>query len=237
MPAISVSCSKSQELQNKSHDEIRRHLQKQLSFREERLFGREVEQSALNNSYYSSLTLNSNSPPSALLISGESGMGKTKLAELLRTMIKGDDGIFIRGKFDDQLSPGSALPYSGLASAFGEYCTLLEQMGQDEWNEVTKKLKKEISVDEGKLLVEAIPSLKKVITAGLGDAVKPLTSAGAQTYDFKDTGSVGDVTIADGRFHRLNYVLKKFISVISSTGDPIIFLIDDMQVSLLLSDE
>lgn len=237
MPAISVSCSKSQELQNKSHDEIRRHLQKQLSFREERLFGREVEQSALNNAYYSSLTLNSNSPPSALLISGESGMGKTKLAELLRTIIKGDDGIFIRGKFDDQLSPGSALPYSGLASAFGEYCTLLEQMGQDEWNEVTKKLKKEISVDEGKLLVEAIPSLKKVITAGLGGAVKPLTSAGAQTYDFKDTGSVGDVTIADGRFHRLNYVLKKFISVISSTGDPIIFLIDDMQVSLLLSDE
>ena len=145
------------------------------------LVGRSAEESVLLNSYFGSLSMSQNSHASVILIHGDSGLGKTKLAETLRPHLgesgrererailliciakivsftlymsvltffvlptqNRDDGYFIRGKFD-QLSFGSAnRPYSGISSAFSEYCNAVEQRDRETWKEVAEKLRREI---------------------------------------------------------------------------------------------
>ena len=64
---------------------------------------------------------------------------------------------FIQGKFD-QSSYGSAnRTYSGIASAFADYCSALEERSQETRSEVANKLRREIKGEEGNLLFEAIP--------------------------------------------------------------------------------
>lgn len=201
---------------------IRYKLRRQLSLQNgrDRLIGRTAEESILINAYYGSLTMHGNTSASVVLISGESGMGKTKLAELLRNHVMDDDGFFIRGKFD-QLTYGSAnLPYTGIASAFGGYCSILEERGGNDWEKIANKLKDEFDADQGKLLVEAIPSLKKIVEVSNDQAIVASLTRNEEA------------PITEGRAHQLCFLLKKFIRVISSTGDPIVFLIDDMQVRL-----
>jgi predicted ATPase len=191
-------------------DDRRERLRQKIG--DNRIFGRSGEESILINSYYASLTLNQNSPANLILICGESGLGKTTLAEVLRSYAKEDDGFFIRGKFEQSSASGAAnVPYAGITNAFREYCSLLEERGDDR-EEVVMALKREIHENDGSLLCDAIPSLRNIIR------------------DTCSEESVDELASTKNRFHRLNYLLKKFIRVISSTGDPIIFLLDDMQV-------
>ncbi|KAL3798194.1 hypothetical protein HJC23_005755 [Cyclotella cryptica] len=199
----------------------REHLKKQISLRSSggcRLFGRASEESVLLNSYYASLTLSQNSPANLILICGGSGLGKTKLAETLRVYAVEDDGFFIRGKFDQSSYGAASLPYSGIDHAFREYCSQLKKRTDDR-NRVVKALKKEFQKDEGSLLCEAIPSLRDLIEDSRYEV------------SFHHSESSDDPTSTKNRFHMLSYLVKKFIRVISSLGDPIIFLLDDMQWS------
>lgn len=223
----------------------------------ERLLGRSAEESILLNSYFASLSMNANSPASVILIRGDSGIGKTKIAETLRSHVLEDDGFFIRGKFDQlsycgeisgsgELEGGDShnsphVPYSGIASAFAEYCSLLEQRGEVAWREVVQALKGDIKDDEGRLLCEAIPVLKKIITCdhlgGHASRMDDKESSHRHQYPLEqeekkesERSFEDEDSFTESRSHRLNYLMKKFIKIISNVGDPIVLLIDDMQV-------
>ena len=58
----------------------------------ERLLGRSAEESILLNSYFASLSMSKQSPAAVILIHGDSGLGKTKLAETIKPHVLGDDG-------------------------------------------------------------------------------------------------------------------------------------------------
>ena len=184
------------------------------------------------------------------LIHGDSGLGKTKLAEFLRPHVLGDDGYFIRGKFD-QLSYGSAnRPYSGISSAFAEYCSAVEQRGDDTRTEVVTKLQREIKAEEGRLLLEAIPSLRKIISgAECKEHGAECQQQGGCTFNQhvvhrrysceidqrgEEEKRSCDIFSESGSHHFI-YLIKRVVSVISSVGDPIVFLIDDIQVRVVVS--
>lgn len=203
--------------------DLRTHLQKHISRKSnriDRLFGRSAEESVLINSYYASLTLNHDSPANLVLIRGGPGLGKTKLAETLSVYAIEDDGFFIRGKFDQASYRGAAsLPYSGINNALSEYCSFLKKREGDR-DKVVKALKKEFQKNEVSVLCEAIQSLREI----LDDDREEVSSHHSEFAD--------DPTSTNNRFHILSYLVKKFIRVITSMGDPIVFLLDDMQVKL-----
>mmetsp|Transcript_25283 Transcript_25283/g.60782 ORF Transcript_25283/g.60782 Transcript_25283/m.60782 type:complete len:1028 (+) Transcript_25283:177-3260(+) len=200
----------------------------------DRLLGRVSEESILLNSYFASLSMGVKSPAAVILIQGDSGLGKTKLAESLRPHVVGDDGYFIKGKFD-QLSYGSAnRPYQGIASVFAEYCSAVEQRSHEDWIEVAEKLRREIDGDEGKILFEAIPSLRKIICGEPSSQKesdiesRPHFCEECQHLEEVKVDGVSE-NFSESGSNRLNYLIKRFVSVISSIGDPIVLLIDDIQ--------
>lgn len=235
------------------------------------LHGRSAEESILLNSYFASLSLNADSPASMILVWGDSGVGKSKIAESLRPHVLEDDGYFIRGKFDQlsccgdmALSSGSHtnsshVPYGGIASAFVEYCNLLEERGCEAWREVAEKLKREIGMEDGRVLFEAIPALERIFIRNENSRGESSSSRHENWSQFhSDTihaqnrnNNIGYFLLEEEekkqsdrslesrhgyteiRLHRLNHLLKKFIHAISSVGDPIILLVDDVQVSYL----
>lgn len=231
-------------------------------------------------------------------------MGKSKIAETLKPHVIEDDGYFLRGKFDQlsyfcgdvcsEISGGASsenhssystlknsnsphIPYSGIASAFSDYCDQLERRGPDDWKEVTDKLRAVIKKEEGRVLYEAIPALKKILTCDnlhdTDDEEQDVTSNSSERLRRKSESSAvlqkksrsftlsttlssnslfrnlhdqeeekerSDTSInheeddfqSESRSHRLNYLMKKFIHAISTVGDPIVLLIDDMHVSV-----
>mmetsp|Transcript_36638 Transcript_36638/g.77303 ORF Transcript_36638/g.77303 Transcript_36638/m.77303 type:complete len:1032 (-) Transcript_36638:196-3291(-) len=205
-----------------------------LRLRSSSLIGRSAEESILLNSYFASLSMGQSNVASVILIQGESGLGKTKLAETLRSHVEEDNGYFIQGKFD-QLSYGSAnRPYAGIASAFAEYCSAVEQRSQETRNEVAEKLRQETNGGEGRLLFGAIPSLRKLVECPhSNDAMHLSHSCDACQYLYEDEGMMRDnlesFSKSEGGSHRLNYLIKRVVSTISSIGDPIVILIDDIQ--------
>lgn len=116
----------------------------------------------------------------------------------------------------------------------------MEQRSGETLNEVSEKLRREIREEECKLLFEAIPSLRKIIGGrrrGSADDAgqeqkKKKQQHSSRRHSVASQESVDRVEIfSDSGSHRLNYLIKKVISVISSIGDPIVLLIDDIQVS------
>eukprot|EP00579_Thalassiosira_antarctica_P001271 CAMPEP_0201865614 /NCGR_PEP_ID=MMETSP0902-20130614/441_1 /ASSEMBLY_ACC=CAM_ASM_000551 /TAXON_ID=420261 /ORGANISM="Thalassiosira antarctica, Strain CCMP982" /LENGTH=874 /DNA_ID=CAMNT_0048390405 /DNA_START=134 /DNA_END=2756 /DNA_ORIENTATION=- len=194
----------------------------------DRLLGRSAEESILLNAYFASLSVSKNSPASSILIHGDSGIGKTKLAETLRPHVLEDDGYFIQGKFD-QLSYASAKqPYSIIASAFADYCSAVEHRDKDTRQELANKLRREIQREERTLLFEAIPALRRIIGGRcypVDENYHPHHSCDA----CQDETKISHNLESNSRAHRLNYLIRKFVSVMSDVGDPIILLLDDMQ--------
>ena len=160
---------------------------------------------------------------------------------------------FIRGKFD-QLSYGSAnRPYSGIASAFAEYCSAVEQRDQETWEELKHKLRHEVKGEEVKLLFEAIPSLRKIFgedndfvhhhnassgkfIANRRHSCSACSNHHLHTIDEEEKLQHSLYVSSENRNHILNQLIKRVTSVMSSIGDPIVFLIDDIQVSVYMPD-
>lgn len=199
------------------------------------------------------------------LIHGDSGLGKSKLAETLRTHVIEDDGCelckivfynhyskdaltfspifisilspppdFIKGKFE-QLSYGSTVqPYLGIDSAFAEYCAALVQRGEDELGEITNKVQRQMKEDERELLCNAIPSLRKIMLNTSCHLKKEtgqrLCSEINKLHNIKEEEEESVDIYSES--HRLIHLIKKFTTIISSIGDPIVLVLDDVQVSI-----
>ncbi|KAL7547914.1 hypothetical protein ACHAWF_011188 [Thalassiosira exigua] len=200
-----------------------------------RLLGRSAEESILLNSYFASLSKGQRSSASIILINGDSGMGKTVLAETLRSHVVEDDGYFLQGKFDQMSYHSASRPYAGISSLFAEYCSSITQRGEEAREEVAEKLRSEIKGEEAKLLIEAIPSLRKLI--GVDFAVEEKSKRrhscdGCQHHvDVHESvgGLDGSQIYSESSGNRFIYLIKRVVSVISSVGDPIVFLVDDVQ--------
>lgn len=84
------------------------------------------------------------------------------------------------------------------------------------------KLKSGVQRDERTLLFEAIPSLQNLIGdhTTIDENCQYGHEAASQSLELSDSG----------RAQRFNYIIRKFVSVITDLGDPIILLLDDMQV-------
>jgi predicted ATPase len=154
-----------------------------------------------------------------VLINGESGLGKTRLAEKLCSYATDDDGFSIRGKFDQSAYGAANFRYSGITHAFAELCSQLDQR-EDDKEDILRAVSREIDINEGTFLCEAFPSLKRLLPHNDDET----TSDPSKFTDFSMSSK--------NRSHRLNYLLKKFTSAVTSVGDPIVFLLDDVQVSV-----
>ena len=121
-----------------------------------------------------------------------------------------------------------------------EYCSAVEQKDEDTLNEVVHKLRQEIKGDEKRLLYEATPSLRRMVgdvshehqervvhRKHSCDLCHHMEEEEEKTLEAFDGFS-------EGRSHRLKYLIKRVASTISSVGDPIVCLFDDIQVSIYL---
>ena len=93
-----------------------------LAFKSLGFYGRDKEVSALIGRLNSLVGADASSigdtaQRGLVLVSGTSGIGKTRLAETLRAPTLKHGGLFVRGKFDLNMRNE---PYSGIAEAFAE---------------------------------------------------------------------------------------------------------------------
>lgn len=138
-----------------------------------------------------------------MLVKGYAGVGKSSLINEVHRPITERRGYFIRGKHDQYQKN---IPYSSLIQAFNEF---VEQI-LTETPERIAKWKTKILTAVGSnvsLLIEVIPHLKLIV--GSQHKTEELTAIEAA--------------------NRFNYVLRKFIEVLSQKDHPLVIFIDDLQ--------
>ena len=144
--------------------------------------------------------------PAVMFLAGESGLGKTSLADEVKRHVLLRQGRFAAGKYDE-LSRGA--PYSGLLEALRE---LVRRLLAEEGVEVAalrRKIVNDLGTNLG-ILLEVLPELEAVT----GEAASPVTVGPAE---------------AKRRFHRsIGQLLKTFADTGDNAGPLVIFL-DDLQ--------
>ncbi|NEP00717.1 MAG: AAA family ATPase [Symploca sp. SIO2E9] len=164
-----------------------------------KLYGRELELAEL----MAAIERVSQGASEMILVSGESGIGKSVLVQEVYKPITRQRGYFIIGKFD-QLQRN--IPYTSLIQAFRK---LVQQiLTEDEtliatWRE---KLLAALGVN-GQILIEVIPEIKLII--GSQPEVPTLPPAETQ--------------------NRFNLVFQKFIKVFTQPEHPLVIFLDDLQ--------
>ncbi|MBY4676053.1 AAA family ATPase [Marinobacterium arenosum] len=164
-----------------------------------RLYGRDAPLSQLKTA----LNRAADGAAELLLVSGESGIGKSVLIREIQQPVITNDGLFIAGKCDQYLH---SQPYSALLQALGGFLRHLLTLPNAElarWREQLQlKLGSGIAV-----LQELLPELRL-----LTGPQAPLTSLGAEESQ-----------------NRFNRVLVQFLQLICDTGKPLVLFIDDLQ--------
>ena len=143
------------------------------------------------------------------IIKGESGSGKTWLAQKIGGLVIEKGGLFLEGKFDRL----QQRPFSALAAAFDQYCDLLiSQKGSGWANEVLNNLQSALGCDASHL-VNVIPKLGQIL------------------YDstFEHNGFNPDYNCRNA-MERIHYLLCRFVEVINSSSMiSICLFLDDLQ--------
>ena len=166
----------------------------------EKLYGRASEIATLLTAFDKIAT---HGEPSLVLVSGYSGIGKSSVVNELHKVIVLPRGIFISGKFDQQLRD---IPYATLAQAFHE---LMRQIlnGGDVEIRVWRDAILEAVGGQGALLTDLIPEL--VVLIGSQPPVPALPPLDAQL--------------------RFQAVFQRFVGVFASADHPLVIFVDDLQ--------
>ncbi|HSN09023.1 MAG TPA: serine/threonine-protein kinase PknK, partial [Hanamia sp.] len=138
-----------------------------------------------------------------LLISGNSGSGKSSLVEEFKSLVIEKKGIFLKGKFD-QIS--SDTPYTTLVQTFNELVQLIlagDKAFQAKW---TKKITEAIG-NSGKILTQFMPGIETLI--GKQAEAPELKGLEAQ--------------------NRFNYEFIRFFKSIADKDSPLVLFVDDLQ--------
>lgn len=122
------------------------------------IFSREEEFISLQSCYFRSIS--GGSEP--VIIVGDSGTGKTHLANRLGSFIRQQGGVFISGKFDMMQQ---AKPFSALACAFDQYCDILLNNFNADWVQVVVKKLDQTLGENSRHLIQLLPKLSQILAA------------------------------------------------------------------------
>jgi len=138
-----------------------------------------------------------------LLVAGFSGIGKTAIVNEVLRPITRQQSYFIKGKFD-QLDRN--LPFSAFLQALQE---LIEQILSESETAIADWRSKILAAvgDSGQVLIEVAPTLERII----GPQVPAAALSGRA---------------AQNRFNRL---IQQFLAVFTSSKQPLVIFIDDLQ--------
>ncbi len=166
----------------------------------QKLYGRETQRQQLLSIYEQATN---NYKAEVVLISGSSGIGKSSLINELHKPITQNNGIFIKGKFD-QLQRN--IPYLALLKAFDD---LIDQLITESATRLAiwKDLLVEALSINAKVMTNLLPRLELII--GEQPEVEILPVLEAQ--------------------NRLENTLNNFIKAIASPEHPLCLFIDDLQ--------
>ncbi len=164
-----------------------------------KLYGREKEIKTLNALYEDC----AKGEKRIILVSGNSGSGKSSLVEELKNYVAREKGIFLKGKFD-QIS--SDTPYTTLVQTFNELVQLIlagDKVFKAKW---TKKITEAIG-NSGKILTQFMPGIENLI------------------------GKQGDSPELKGleAQNRFNYEFIRFFKSIADKDSPLVLFVDDLQ--------
>ena len=145
-----------------------------------------------------------------VLISGNSGTGKTALASALAKSVKRLHGLYVQGKFDIYLRDE---PYSGIAAACREICGRILLMRDDEsFDKIRDELIAKLGSENLCLLINIIPELAEIV----GDEV---------IMDDMKKQAGGEIKA------RFNYAFRILIQMVARHFAPLVILLDDLQWS------
>ena len=140
---------------------------------------------------------------------------QTALAESVKDLAARRNGIYVGGKFDLHLRE----PYFGIVSLFRELCgemLELRRASPDRCRELCNAILEEAG-DEIVLLTNVVPVLEEVIDV-------PVI-----------TGAVADQGNNKEMKERLKYAFLQFFRVITRYFEPLVLVLDDLQVSLVVN--
>ena len=176
----------------------------------QKLYGRETE-SALLKRAYARVCSHENNKPELVLISGESGAGKSYLVEQL-LLKQQQNAYFVSGKFD-QLQ--SRQPYSAVSCAFS---TLYDQIlaSRDDVELIRHRIRDTVG-SQVRVLTDVLPSLT------------PLFSNEQQQHAC-NTDEIPSMPRPEAR-NRFHYVFRKFVRALGSPQKPLVVFLDDVHWS------
>jgi len=199
-----------------------------LGFQNERLklstlgiYGRDAEKATVLKAFEdlgTSSQTSSECPSQAMqrqmvLISGTSGTGKTKLAEILKEPVAQQNGLFVRGKFALNMIQQ---PYSGIADACAEICgTILDLRIHDpeKYKRVGEEIMTALDAELG-LLLQVIPVLEEIVDVPVQYSMAASSSDPSSLNDSKS---------------RIAFAFRRFIRVIAKVFSPLVMTLDDFQ--------
>ena len=174
----------------------------------EKLYGRATEVESLLAAFEKISTIgDSGDRVEMVLISGYSGIGKSRLVQEIYKPITKSRGYFISGKFDQYQRN---IPYFAIIQAFqGLIKQLLTESAEDlsEWR---SQLIEVLGVNSC-MITKVIPSLELII----GEHNEP-------------RGSETNTAVSELQ-NRFNRVLQNFIRVFASAEHPLVIFLDDLQ--------
>ena len=165
----------------------------------QKIYGREKEAEALLKAYERA----SQGAFEIVMISGYSGIGKTKLIfEVHKPMVQ-HKGYFVSGKFD-QLE--RTTPYTAITQALNQLVWLLLAEPQERFDKVKDALKRALG-ELGQVLVDLAPDFELIL--GPQAPLPKVSSEGGQ--------------------NRMLIAFKNFLLAIATEEHPLVLFIDDLQ--------
>jgi len=175
----------------------------ELSFREDKLYGREKEVTAITDGFCRSSTGKSE----AVFIGGYSGSGKSMLVNNLKARVDMAEGYVIAYKFDEISNHG---PLFGVISTFNDLCLLIRERSSEQDLLVLVKDILSVFGANFSVLARLIPNIK---------SLSPQLELAACE---KETGDQMNL-------RSICFTLQRFMRVVSSNSHPVTLFLDDIQ--------
>lgn len=165
----------------------------------DRMYGREIEMAMLVDEF----DRISQNDLGVTMITGYSGVGKSRLVSEIQNYIVHKGGYFISGKYEPLQQD---IPYSGLISAFGEIIKQVLAESTDQINNWRHQLKSALGKN-AQVLIDVIPEVELII--GKQPPVLELSPTDAQ--------------------NRFQMVFEKFLRVFATKEHSMTLFVDNMQ--------
>lgn len=169
----------------------------------DKLYGRDAELLRLGELYKRHRSDNS---INGVIVSGSSGVGKTKLLMHLQELTNQSDGYFLSAKFEQNQM--SLKPLATISNLFGALC---EKIFIDSSQSELKMIEDELisAIGRQSILLEVVPRLSKLMPSSC--------------IEFNSYACSVDSALS------MRYILGELMRVISSHSKPTVLFIDDIQ--------